>query len=673
MKKNNLSIKLLTMTLIFVLILITISSVSAIEIDNSTDLKQTITNAPNGSTINLDNGTYKNNVINIVIDKNLTIQGKDPENTIIDAQKLGKIFLIREGNTLTLINVTLINGNANSGGDMTNNHGGIIFNYGTLEINNCIFKNNSATGGGAIASFYGDVNIYNSIFIDNSATYGGGFYSKYSNNINIINSNFNNNSATYGGGGAINCNLLNNVLIINSTFTNNTSLTAGGGAINNNLCRNMNIVNSRFINNTNSYEGGGAIYNGGGNITINNSNFTNNTARPESDIGNGGAIYNSGNIFIFGSNFISNIAKKNGGAIYNIFSENMSIINSIFIDNSAENGGAIYNNGSLNTTISNSIFLNNTAEVNGSAIYNTDYVIIDEWFPEFSMIYNSSIFINNSTFINNNKSAIYNTGNISISNSNLTKNDLAVYTEKNTIIISSNIFENYQGISINSGAENIQIIYNRIFNNTNSTGYNLDTSNPNINVDYNWWGSNSNPNSKINGTTVNSYYTVFFEEVKNKILATTENHTFKFSIVLNGTNDSAGFEKLPKMLAKFYNNDIFIGEYSTDDLINVKFSVDENKLLFIIDDEIYEQNINLNKTEPINPEDPKDPTNPTNPKDPTNPIISDKNNSNDGLINNINNTSNDTFTHTAMKETGIPIILILVLLSSLGLIIRKKQ
>lgn len=46
------------------------------------------------------------------------------------------------------------------------------------------------------------------------------------------------------------------------------------------------------------------------------------------------------------------------------------------------------------------------------------------------MIYNSSIFINNSTFINNNKSAIYNTGNISISNSNLTKNDLAVYTEK---------------------------------------------------------------------------------------------------------------------------------------------------------------------------------------------------------------------------------------------------
>lgn len=77
----------------------------------------------------------------------------------------------------------------------------------------------------------------------------------------------------------------------------------------------------------------------------------------------------------------------------------MSIINSIFIDNSSENGGAIYNNGSLNTTISNSIFLNNTAEVNGSAIYNTDYVIIDEWFPELSMIYNSSIFINNSTFI----------------------------------------------------------------------------------------------------------------------------------------------------------------------------------------------------------------------------------------------------------------------------------
>ncbi|WP_297898048.1 hypothetical protein [Methanobrevibacter sp.] len=677
LKNDNLHIKLLKIGILLILSFITISTVSATEIiDNSTDLKQTIIDANNGSTINLDNGIYTNNVINIIIDKNLTIQGKDSKNTIIDAQKLGKIFFVKEGNTLKLINVTLINGNANSGGDITNNHGGCIFNYGTLEIDNCIFENNSATGGGAIASFNGNLNINNSIFTNNSATYGGAVYSKYSNNVNLFNSNFNNNSASYGGGGAINVDCAGDITIINSKFINNSGLTAGGGAIKNNLCRNMTISNSTFIDNIDSYEGGGAIFNSGSNITIENSNFTNNKAENgDSNMGGGGAIYNNGYMAIINSNFINNTAEKDGGAIHNKFTENVIIINSTFINNKAINGGGIFSNGSINMTILNSAFINNIAENNGSAIYNTEYAFSDEWFPEFSMIYNSSMHIKNSNFTNNNRSNIYNTGNITINNSNFTKNDLAIYTEKNTNISSSSIFNNYQGISINSGAENIQINYNRIFNNTNTTNYNLNTNSPNINIDYNWWGSNFNPNSKISGTIVNNYYTIIFEEIKAKNFSILGNLTFKSIVVLNSTFNTFGSENLPDMNIDVYNNNIFISEYSINDLINLNIPIGENNILFVLDNENYKYLIiNNNITDKSNSNNPTDPINTTKSN-----ITANNPNENIGYNNNLNSSNENkdyykkTIAAAKMKKTGLPIIVIfLILLSSLGLIFWKK-
>lgn len=74
------------------LFVITLSSANAAEINiNSSDnLGQTIANANDEDTINLENGIYTNNVTNITINKNLTIAGKNSESTAIDAKKTWK-------------------------------------------------------------------------------------------------------------------------------------------------------------------------------------------------------------------------------------------------------------------------------------------------------------------------------------------------------------------------------------------------------------------------------------------------------------------------------------------------------------------------------------------------------------------------------------------------------
>lgn len=309
---KNLSKKLLFITFLLSLFLIAISSASAAE--NTTDLGNLIITASDDSTVELGEVTYKTNVTNIKIDKNITIVGKGADKTIIDAKKAGRIFNILSNGTLKLINLTLINGNATDGG--------AIYNSGSLTITDCHISNNNLNDYGG----------------------GGAIYNDYSASLRIKNSIFANNNAddidndVYGYGGAI-CNL-GYCTITDSYFLNNSAYHEGG-AIYNEDGINMNITNSNFTNN--SGVRGGAIYSFGENLTINNCNFINNKAEY-----GGGAIYNYGiTMIISNSSFSNNIAiYGDGGSIYND-GDNMNIIKSKFTNNTADyNGGAIYNTGS---------------------------------------------------------------------------------------------------------------------------------------------------------------------------------------------------------------------------------------------------------------------------------------------------------------------------------------
>lgn len=325
--------------------------------------KQSIKNATGtvsqGGTINIADGVYSGeNNTNITIDKNMTIIGQSMENTIINGDNSAGIFTIQNGINATILNLTLINGNATQIRTLENENvtvGGAIFNAGNLTVLDSVFTGNTANWGGAIGNI-GTVTLNDCIFANNSAhtfvlasSYNGFMGSAY--------------------GGAI-YNYYDSVVTANDcAFTDNYAL------------------NGNNINNGFSY--GGAIYNGGartntnyGILDIFDSIFINNTATSE-----GGAIFNWDIMTVNGSIFEDNHAKW-GGAIDSYFSAN--VIDCIFLNNTATGpeygyGGAISSGGT--TSIDNSVFIGNIATTNGGAINNGGACTI-----------NGTIFLNNTAY-----------------------------------------------------------------------------------------------------------------------------------------------------------------------------------------------------------------------------------------------------------------------------------
>jgi molybdate/tungstate transport system substrate-binding protein len=206
----------------------------------------------------------------IVIDHNLVLNGQGHK---IDARKLARIFQITKGRvttpTVTITNVTLVNGKASKGGAIYN-QGGTV-NGGTEK--NTIITGNTASRGGA---------IYTESCITGSSSTISGFTIK-------------NNTASYGGGVY---NTLKSI-VKDCNITDNTASFSGGAIYNNALLNPINgDVNGCNITNNNAIRGGG-IYNSGG--TIKYCSIKNNTASF-----NGGGIYFSDIGFVFNSIFKDN-------------------------------------------------------------------------------------------------------------------------------------------------------------------------------------------------------------------------------------------------------------------------------------------------------------------------------------------------------------------------------
>lgn len=372
--------------------------------------KQTITNAigtvADNGTIYIASGTY--NGSDIQISTNMTIIGENQQNTIIDARGHGNIFVITpgEGISLTLVNLTLQNGDSTIGGAIENegsdgvlnftnvtfnnntatNIGGAIYSIGTLSETNDTFTNNTSINGGGAIYNYGSLNETNDTFNNNKITYyGGAVYNGGS--FTESNDTFNNNKATYYGGAIYNCGAVNET---NDIFNNNTA--SDGGVI-----VNYGAVTETYdtLNNNGATNGdGGAIFNYG-TVTETNDTFTNNTATN----GPGGAIVNWNVVNDTNCTFTSNTAIDGaGGAIINCnaetdtnctFTNNTAIdggaidnddgtvieTNDIFTYNTAAVGGAIYNSENCALNFSGCKFVNNAAIVGDGSIYNIDGIL----------------------------------------------------------------------------------------------------------------------------------------------------------------------------------------------------------------------------------------------------------------------------------------------------------
>ena len=163
-------------------------------------IRHAIDYTSNDSKIYLNEGKYiGENNRNIQLNKSVTLIGKSKESTIVDCESLGRLFTMDANSKLTLIDLTLKNGNLNANGGLIYNNGGEI------TIKNCLILNcQGYKDGGAIYNNPGILNIENTHFTNNSAyQYGGVIYTN--GQTTIKNSEFTQNflTAREGVGGCI--------------------------------------------------------------------------------------------------------------------------------------------------------------------------------------------------------------------------------------------------------------------------------------------------------------------------------------------------------------------------------------------------------------------------------------------------------------------------------------
>ena len=283
----------------------------------------------------------------------------------------------------------------------TDRGGAVTIDYSTNGVSvadNAIFQNNevqASTAGGAIKALNG-FNIGNNVqFISNKASNGGAWgagalYIKLANK-DIASENttvqigenalFQNNIA--GLGGAIGLEYGNLEIANGAQFINNEATSAGathgGGAIivwqdpeRPNMHSTLKLNGATFSQNKAANVGGAiAIFDTGAETTINNSNFSSNIAG-----GDGGAIYNEkdAELIINGGTFTNNHSDGYGGAIGS--KGHLNISGTTFANNDGFVGGALYSGyndsgtGKGAATISGATFNNNSGLYGAGAIAN---------------------------------------------------------------------------------------------------------------------------------------------------------------------------------------------------------------------------------------------------------------------------------------------------------------
>jgi len=200
------------------------------------------------STIYLNEGKYVGeNNRNISLNKSVTLIGKSKETTIIDCESSGRLFTMNSNSSLTLINLTLKNGNLDDNGGLINNEGGRI------TIKNCVLSDSQGyKNGGAIYNNFGILDIEDTYFTNNSALqYGGVIYTI--GQTTIKNSNFTENYLTgrESVGGCIASN--GKINLEGCIFSKNFVIYSAAALLN---LGNATINNCRFENLTTNYTAG---------------------------------------------------------------------------------------------------------------------------------------------------------------------------------------------------------------------------------------------------------------------------------------------------------------------------------------------------------------------------------------------------------------------------------
>ncbi len=262
-----------------------------------------------------------------------------------------------------LVGLSVIGGNSAG-------HGGGIFAdvVGTnISLNNVAFNNNSAAlDGGAIYLPDGSLTGTNVTFQFNSADGNGGAIFSGT-NADISDSFFSGNQSDSNGGAIASTGVL---ISSKNTFSNNNANNGGAISIEGGATASVSS-NDDVFNNNMATRDGGAIYESFSNLSVVNGLFLDSTAGDNGLAGDGGAIYTDNNAVIretfmgFSSAVEGDGVPGEGGTIY--FNGKLSLVDSRVTNSSAGVGGGIYGTTNGIATISGTVFDNNDAENSGTA------------------------------------------------------------------------------------------------------------------------------------------------------------------------------------------------------------------------------------------------------------------------------------------------------------------
>jgi predicted outer membrane repeat protein/parallel beta-helix repeat protein len=301
--------------------------------DEYTTIQAAVNASVDGDRVIVESGTYYEN---ITVDKSITLTSTDPNdpntvaNTIIDAAGSGTVVTFPDvaSADCVLAGFTVANG------DTSVNGGGMLCLNGSIEINNCIISDNTATeNGGGIYTEYANLTLTSCVFSRNSASGvgnlagGGGIFTRYGELI-LTDCQFNNNTAVNSSGGGIRCTDAE-LTLAGSTFVSNSSVREGGGVSTD--AERATLTDCKFNGNSAKY--GGGMCNSHRGATVTNCVFASNTAE------RGGGICalqtHSGDLSLNNCTFSGNSADYYGGAVCDEEGGTSVLTNCIFWENIA--------------------------------------------------------------------------------------------------------------------------------------------------------------------------------------------------------------------------------------------------------------------------------------------------------------------------------------------------
>ncbi len=303
-------------------------------LDGDCSLRDALATAVSGDTILIPSGDYVLTLGQLLVDRDLTLDGATPA-PVIDGNATSRVLEISGIVSMTLKNVLLTNGSDVDGGGVA------ILGGGQLTIIDSEIRGNSASGN------------------------GGGIYLGNQGAIHLVSGGISQNSAGISGGGVYNMNGL--LWQTGGMIEDNTAPTGGGVLVN--LEDAAYVLDAGLVqsNSASSVEfGGGAVYVAAGTVTVNGGEiFQNSGAR-------GGGIQSANGQVVLNGGIIKENTAEYGGGVYLTFPEAFMTQNGGQISGNASTsidfggGGVFAFQGSM--ALTDGQITNNTAVADGAGI-----------------------------------------------------------------------------------------------------------------------------------------------------------------------------------------------------------------------------------------------------------------------------------------------------------------